>query len=147
MTCSTSAHKRFSRIIPCRVNANIMPRCTKASIIPRGAKVSIIPHGIKASIIPRGAKVSIIPHGIKASIIPRCTKAKRKAIPYKHRLSLVGRGGFEPPKSVTADLQSAPFGRSGIFPCYKRYSAGASGRNRTGNLLITNQLLCLVELH
>ena len=29
---------------------------------------------------------------------------------------LVGRGGFEPPKSVTADLQSAPFGRSGIFP-------------------------------
>ena len=138
MTCSTSAHKRFSRIIPCRVNANIMPRCTKAIIIPRCTKASIIPHCTKASIIP---------HCTKASIIPRCTKAKRKAIPYKHRLSLVGRGGFEPPKSVTADLQSAPFGRSGIFPCYKRYSAGASGRNRTGNLLITNQLLCLVELH
>ena len=115
--------------------------------MPHGIKASIMPRGTKASIIPRGAKVSIIPHGIKASIIPRCTKAKRKAIPYKHRLSLVGRGGFEPPKSVTADLQSAPFGRSGIFPCYKRYSAGASGRNRTGNLLITNQLLCLVELH
>ena len=28
----------------------------------------------------------------------------------------VGRGGFEPPKSVTADLQSAPFGHSGTYP-------------------------------
>ena len=25
-------------------------------------------------------------------------------------------GGFEPPKSVTTDLQSAPFGHSGIHP-------------------------------
>ena len=35
---------------------------------------------------------------------------------------VVGRGGFGPPKSVTADLQSAPFGRSGTYPyiiyCY-----------------------------
>ena len=30
--------------------------------------------------------------------------------------ALVGEGGFEPPKSVTTDLQSAPFGRSGIPP-------------------------------
>ena len=51
---------------------------------------------------------------------------------------LVGRGGFEPPKSVTADLQSAPFSHSGIFP----YIYGAGERNRTINLLITNQLLC-----
>ena len=29
---------------------------------------------------------------------------------------LVGRGGFEPPKSKTSDLQSDPFGRSGISP-------------------------------
>ena len=29
---------------------------------------------------------------------------------------LVGRGGFEPPKSKTSDLQSDPFGRSGICP-------------------------------
>ena len=29
---------------------------------------------------------------------------------------LVGEGGFGPPKSVTTDLQSAPFGRSGIPP-------------------------------
>ena len=29
---------------------------------------------------------------------------------------VVGRGGFEPPKSETSDLQSDPFGRSGICP-------------------------------
>ena len=28
----------------------------------------------------------------------------------------VGEGGFEPPKSLTTDLQSAPFGHSGIPP-------------------------------
>ena len=49
---------------------------------------------------------------------------------------LVGRGGFEPPKSLTADLQSAPFGHSGTYPHY-----GAGGRTRTPDLLITNQLL------
>ena len=32
------------------------------------------------------------------------------------RFCLVGEGGFEPPKSKTTDLQSAPFGRSGIPP-------------------------------
>ena len=57
---------------------------------------------------------------------------------------MVGGGGFEPPKSWTADLQSAPFGRSGILPNKKN---GAGERNRTINLLITNQLLCLIELH
>ena len=51
---------------------------------------------------------------------------------------MVGRGGFEPPKSVTADLQSAPFGHSGTYP----YEVGAGEGNRTRNLLITNQLLC-----
>ena len=29
---------------------------------------------------------------------------------------LVGAGGFEPPKSATTDLQSAPFGHSGTLP-------------------------------
>ncbi len=31
---------------------------------------------------------------------------------------MVGRGGFEPPKSLTADLQSAPFGHSGTYPYF-----------------------------
>jgi hypothetical protein len=51
---------------------------------------------------------------------------------------LVEEGGFEPPKLVATDLQSAPFGHSGTLP----YETGAGGRIRTGNLLITNQLLC-----
>ena len=46
--------------------------------------------------------------------------------------------GFEPSKSATADLQSAPFGHSGTYA----YEVGAGEGNRTRNLLITNQLLC-----
>ena len=58
---------------------------------------------------------------------------------FRHSRKLVGRGGFEPPKSVTADLQSAPFGHSGTYP-YE--ICGAGDGTRTRNLLITNQLLC-----
>ena len=52
----------------------------------------------------------------------------------------MGGGGFEPPKQVAADLQSVPFGHSGIHP-YIKFSK-ADERTRTVNLLITNQLLC-----
>ena len=74
---------------------------------------------------------------------------------------LVEGGGFEPPKSSTTDLQSAPFGHSGTLPYVLRRRAGrgrmcvpfytrdgvdgAGERNRTINLLITNQLLCLLS--
>ena len=50
--------------------------------------------------------------------------------------NMVGEDGFGPSKSLTTDLQSAPFGHSGIPPY------GAGDRSRTNNLLITNQLLC-----
>ena len=53
---------------------------------------------------------------------------------------LVGEGGFEPPKSLTTDLQSVPFGHSGTLP-YSLLKSGAGGRTRTPDLLITNQLL------
>ena len=49
-------------------------------------------------------------------------------------------GGFEPPKQFAADLQSVPFGHSGIPPYILLYQA--DDRTRTDNLLITNQLLC-----
>ena len=52
----------------------------------------------------------------------------------------MGEGGFEPPKALPADLQSVPFGHSGIPP-YSFGSRGAGGRTRTPDLLITNQLL------
>ena len=39
--------------------------------------------------------------------------------------------GFEPSKSVTADLQSAPFGRSGIPP---KPGAGNGSRTRVSSL-------------
>ena len=42
---------------------------------------------------------------------------KMTAILYQnHSHFLVGRGGFEPPKSLTTDLQSVPFGHSGTLP-------------------------------
>jgi hypothetical protein len=58
----------------------------------------------------------------------------------------VEEGGFEPPKRNATDLQSAPFGHSGTPPyaVVERTppaAAGAGGRIRTPDLLITNQLL------
>ena len=58
----------------------------------------------------------------------------------------MGAGGFEPPKSSTTDLQSAPFGHSGTLPYAiiwlpSQREGGAGRRTRTPDLLITNQLL------
>ena len=58
---------------------------------------------------------------------------------------MVERGGFEPPKSETADLQSAPFGQLGYLSTnniLNTFHYGADDGIRTRNLLITNQLLC-----
>ncbi len=44
------------------------------------------------------------------------TDLNRARLPIPPFPQLVDGGGFEPPKSVTADLQSAPFGRSGTHP-------------------------------
>ena len=37
--------------------------------------------------------------------------------------TLVGEGGFEPPKLLAADLQSVPFGHSGIRPIFALISS------------------------
>ena len=71
------------------------------------------------------------------SLNPPDTQTKKHIL--RCAFLLVERGGFEPPKSLTTDLQSAPFGHSGTSPY------GAGDRNRTNNLLITNQLLCLLS--
>ena len=67
---------------------------------------------------------------------------KKPAVP-GGTAGLVGAGGFEPPKSSTTDLQSAPFGHSGTLPylLFLLKEVGAGRRTRTPDLLITNQLL------
>ena len=60
---------------------------------------------------------------------------KAGTLPLSYTRMVVEDGGFEPPKAMLTDLQSAPFGRSGNPP------RGAGDRNRTYNLLITSQLL------
>ena len=75
-------------------------------------------------------------HDCVVMIYQACGLNKKILVP-KNEDFLVGEAGFGPAKSVTTDLQSAPFGRSGIPPYY-----GAGDRSRTNNLLITNQLLC-----
>lgn len=55
------------------------------------------------------------PSGPKArKVAPHQNKKTRRSVLFV----LVGEGGFEPPKSVTTDLQSAPFDRSGNFPFF-----------------------------
>ena len=69
--------------------------------------------------------------------------------PSRDNDQMVGEG-FEPSKAVPTDLQSAPFGHSGIQPyIFKHLNQNlimtrceAVDRTWTGNLLITNQLLC-----
>ena len=55
----------------------------------------------------------------------------------------MGGGGFEPPKQVAADLQSVPFGHSGIRPysIYSLYRENAQSRNRTSDTRIFSPLL------
>ena|GEM_PF-5309518 len=67
---------------------------------------------------------------------------KRKTEQSELCSDVVEEGGFEPPKSLTTDLQSAPFGHSGTPPYEILVNGyGAGGRTRTPDLLITNQLL------
>ncbi len=82
------------------------------------------------------------PRGVSAYYI---SYQNKKDIRLDVLFVLVGEGGFEPPKSLTTDLQSAPFGHSGTLPHIKPTITvglfGAGGRTRTPDLLITNQLL------
>ena len=46
-------------------------------------------------------------------------------------------GGFEPPKALLTDLQSAPFGHSGTHPC----CLSGTNRARTYDPLLVRQVL------
>ena len=70
----------------------------------------------KKWIFLKGYKVLLI-YWSKGKIAqPQGFQGKNKGVTETDNSSMVGRGGFEPPKSMTTDLQSVPFGRSGIFP-------------------------------
>ena len=61
---------------------------------------------------------------VLGAVVPHPTYlTKQKTKPFGLVFCLVGDGGFGPPKSVTTDLQSAPFGRSGNPP-YSRTPIG-----------------------
>ena len=120
-------------------------------------------HGVRLKAIRRGrfrstaqhANSAVVPNTVKIVLKKRknpyiTTKRKVETTPAWNHFNtsfMVGEGGFEPPKSVTTDLQSAPFDRSGIPPCevvpsvIRPKDCGAGGRIRTPDLLITNQLL------
>ncbi len=76
----------------------------------------------------------ILPHKCSKTLIS-CKNRKAKIVaktPDIQRISgvLVGEGGFKPPKSLTADLQSVPFGHSGIPPyslCCTHFETQRSG--------------------
>jgi hypothetical protein len=60
--------------------------------------------------------------GPRSRTAPRPERAN--GVPVGH--AVVGRGGFEPPKAMPADLQSAPFVRSGTDPGRHHASACAT---------------------
>ena len=66
-------------------------------------------------------------HRLDVGIRLYCKKEK-PAMRNMLTAGVVGEGGFEPPKLEATDLQSAPFGRSGILP-YAIVNWGAPCRN------------------
>ena len=48
--------------------------------------------------------------------VPPRRHFKSRPLAYANEQNLMGGGGFEPPKQFAADLQSVPFGHSGIHP-------------------------------
>ena len=56
-------------------------------------------------------------------------------------IGLMDGGGFEPPKQFAADLQSVPFGHSGIHPLYNISVVSGTYRARTCDPLLVRQML------
>ena len=65
----------------------------------------------------------------------------------------VGGGGFEPPKQFAADLQSVPFGHSGIHPCTELTGITQSPdklylyHNPLQKATVFSQLFCIGRLY
>ena len=95
----------------------------------------------------RGQDLNLRPSGYEPDELPDCSTPRYYVVYDMFSSSKIfskkkmDGGGFEPPKQFAADLQSVPFGHSGIHP-YGIVFHKADDRTRTDNLLITNQLLC-----
>ena len=95
----------------------------------------------------RGQDLNLRPSGYEPDELPDCSTPRYYVVYDMFSFSKIflkkkmDGGGFEPPKQIAADLQSVPFGHSGIHP-YGIVFHKADDRTRTDNLLITNQLLC-----
>ena len=75
----------------------------------------------------RGQDLNLRPSGYEPDELPDCSTPRYYLINYTHILikyannvenffSKMDGGGFEPPKALLTDLQSAPFGHSGTHP-------------------------------
>ncbi len=70
-----------------------------------GSRSSQLSYSRQYAVAPRG------PEQVSEMPLHRTRTDRRPG-----RAAMVGRGGFEPPKALPTDLQSAPFGRLGISP-------------------------------
>ena len=107
--------------------------------------VPLLPWGAKCSALRKIPPVAVCGPAIAygALVLTRLRQDKKENRSIRIGFFfMVGEAGFGPAKSVTTDLQSAPFGRSGNLPDKSVARIGAGERSRTINLLITNQLLC-----
>ena len=116
----------------CSIQLSYEP--TQVEKMERMMRIELTPSAWKAEVLPLNY-IRIKWSGRRDSN-SRPSPWQGDALPLSHFRILVEGDGFEPSKAQLTDLQSAPFGHSGI----PRY-IGAGGGNRTPNLLITNQLL------
>ena len=61
----------------------------------------------------RGQDLNLRPSGYEPDELPDCSTPRYSI---KLWISPMDGGGFEPPKALLTDLQSAPFGHSGTHP-------------------------------
>ena len=94
------------RELDCRLAARLREQLvichTSGKLLRRPASGLLLPSRLAPCHLPQGGRLL------------SCAQTKTEHLSIL--CLLVGGGGFEPPKSLTTDLQSAPFGHSGNLP-------------------------------